>query len=442
MGIWTTVRTLLEYGNYSSLGVGRAAGVELAIAAGREDRSGLRRFANVAMTVELAAAGVVALLMFTAGSALALDRGSTWLAAFLSGAGLALLSRYYAFSLTALRSLKSFGTLARSRVFGGFVELTLFCAGTYWFGFAGLLGAAVLAQLAGVWYVRWDGGLRFQPEYDRGMAWSLMAQGCPMAVEALALSALRSVDRFVIVRCLENGEEQLGWYKIAIVMGAWAFDQSNLVANVVFPRLGEALGRTNDVSNVMRLGLRTAEVIALVMAFCVAALLVAGVPLASWLLPAYRPGLSAAGGLVVAAAMLGVSMPLRHALLTVKRVRSMLAVTVMCAVIALAGASWILHGSKDIEGGRLALVSWASAGSAGLLLGITLGLASVRHRELWGQACRVAMIAAYVAAGGAMIPHLLSDLRVAALVAMVWSGIPVWLLLRQIDWRSLLRRAG
>ena len=440
IGIWTAVRTLLDFGNYSSLGINRAAGVEIAVAAGRGDPARIRLLANATMSLELCTAGVVAIALILAGAIPSLEPDLSWAAAFAVGAGIAVISRYHAFNLTVLRSLKKFGTLARARVFGAAAELILFSVAAWFFGFLGLLVAALVAQFVNACFVRADGGLRFSAVWDRALMLGLLASGWPMAAEALAMSALRSVDRFVIVRCLENGDQQLGWYKIAIVMGAWAFDQSNLVANVIFPRLGETLGRTRDPATVLRLGLRAAEVIALAMVLCAAALFVLGVPLVHWLLPAYRPGLAATGGLVVAACLLGTSMPIRYALLTIQRTQSLLLATGFAASVALGGGIVLLFDSGDLAGANLGWLAWVSAAAAGILLASTLGLCCVVQRELVAAAARVALAVTYLTAGAALIQNLQEPMPVAVLIAAVWIAIPTWLLVRRVDWKELIRK--
>ncbi len=437
-GIWTTIRTLLDYGNYTSLGINRAAGQEIAVAAGRGDAAATRRLTNVTMTAELIAAVFFAAALAASAGWKSLRADWPWAFPLAVAAALAVASRYFAFSLTVLRSNKQFPTLARVRVFGAVSELLLFTAGAFYFGFYGLVGAALVAQLANAWFVRRDGGLRFAPQFDRGTLRTLVVAGGPMAAEALALAALRSVDRWVILHCLANGAQQLGWYKIAMVMGAWAFDQSNVVANVIYPRLGETLGRTSDPSAVLRLGLRAAEVLALAMIVCSAALLAAGTPVAFWLLPQYRNGLVAAGGMVAAAALLGTAMPLRYALMTIGRTRAMLVATAVSAAVSLAGGIAVLRADAIIAAPALARVAWTSAAAAAVCLILILTLCCVGRRELAPAAIRVLAICIYGVAGIAVLGLLRDDSLRCLIVAAVLCVAPAAYLWRQADWRDLL----
>jgi O-antigen/teichoic acid export membrane protein len=439
-GVWTTMRTLLEYGSYSSLGINRAAGLQIAVAAGCGDQPRMQRLADVAMTVELLTAGVVAVSLAAAGAFHALRDATTWSVAFATAAGIAVVSRYHAFNLTVLRSRKQFPVLARARVFGAVSDLVLLAGAAYCFGFYGLLVAALLAHSCNAWYVRHAGRLRFAPAQDGPLTGQLLAAGWPIAAEALALAALRSVDRLVILGSLPDGQTQLGWYSIAIMLGAWAFDQSNLIANVIYPRLAETLGRTNDPQAVLRLGLRAAEVVALVMVIVSALLLVAGIRVVEWLLPAFRPGLVAAVGLVTAAAVLGACMPLRYALITIGRTRPMLVATGLCAALSLGAGFALVAQSTRADGSDLAWLAWNSAAAAGLCLVFMLGLCCVHAHELRTAAIRVLAAAAYVVVGAALVARLRGNTPLELFAAVAWSAGPAWLLVQRVDWNDLLRR--
>lgn len=440
IGIWTTVRSVLEYASYSSLGTNRAAGLDIAVAAGRGDGLRVRHVADVAMTVEVFTGSLVAIGLLAAAALNGLRHESSWAVAFTVAAVIAIVSRYHGFSLTVLRSRKQFPVLARARVFGAVADLILLAGAAYCFGFYGMVAAVIVAHLVNAWFVRHAGGLRFTRVLERQVVFGLVAAGWPIAAEALALAALRNVDRFVIVNCLENGDQQLGWYSIAIVMSAWAFDQSNLVANVIYPRLAETLGRTSDPAAVLRLALNAAQAIALTMVICSAVLLVVGVPVIDWLLPAFRPGLVAASGLIAAAAVLGVAMPLRYALLTIGRTLWMLAATAISAAVSLAGALVLVGRGSDGSGGNLGRVACNSAMASGLCLTAMLVLCCVDRRELWPAALRIAGAAAYAMVGTLILGSLRGNRSLELVAAAAWSFGPAWLLVQRIDWRDLLRK--
>ncbi len=210
-----------------------------------------------------------------------------------------------------------------------------------------------------------------------------------------------------------------------MLLAAWLFDQANLVANVIYPRQAEALGRSGDRIGVVTLGLTTAEVIALAMAPCAALLLGPGALVIDWLLPSYRPGLAAAGGLVVAAAALGVAMPLRYALVTLGRTPSMLMATVLAAAAALAGACWFAT-----HGGTLVQIALTSAAAAVFCLMLMLGLCCTAGAPL-RLAARVGAAVVYALGGALAIgPAHDAPLGVWCAAAVAWCAGPLAILAR------------
>jgi hypothetical protein len=391
------------------------------------------------MTIELALGALVALAFGAAGAGLAIRGELDWAMACAAACFIGLVSRYYAFNLTVLRSTKKFPTLARARFFGAVFEFAVFSAGALLLGFPGMLAAALAAQLAGAVFVRFDGGLRYAPCWDASLALKLLQAGWPLAAEALALALLRSVDRFVILQCLDNGTEQLGWYRIAIVMGAWVFDQSTVVSNVIFPQLGATLGRTRDPIAVTKLALRAAEHLALGLLAGSAAIMALGIPVIQLLLPNYRPGLAAAGGMVAAAALLGINMPLRYALLTIGRTRAMLAATAASTLLSLAASVCVLRWGARLLSSPLAGVAWASAGSAFVLFLVTLALCA-SSRPLWPGACRVACVSLLVVVGVTILQGLDGHATLTLAAALGFCAVPTWLLARRVELPEWMRR--
>ena len=434
MGIWATVRIVLEYGGYSSLGVNRAAALKIAIASGRDDKEAKRHTGNVAITIEVLSGLVVVLGLVSAGAFQAWRGEINWAVSYWLAAVIAVVGRYHAFSLTVLRSEKQFSAIARARVVGATVDLVCLAGGAWCFGYFGLIAGAVVAQVINACYVQKVGNLHFVPAKDLSLCKELLSNGWAMAAAALALVMLRSVDSLVIVNSLPNGAEQLGWYSAAMLLGRWAFEQSTLISNVVYPRLAETMGRTSDPEGVLRLGLRTADVLGLVMVPCAALLLVIGMPLLKWLLPDYRPGFEAAGGLVAASALLGISVPLRYALFAVGSAVATFLVTAFATVISLCGAIWMLR-----TGGGLAHVAWSSAVAGGVSLTLMAMICSRGRRRLWTVAFRLALTSTYMVLGVAVLQAQRWDSPSTWLLAVGWCVVPGWMLVRQIPLWSLPR---
>ncbi len=435
MGVWSTVRVLLEYGGYNTLGLNRAAARDIAIAAGRGDERAGAELASVAMTWELLGGAAVALALVAAAAWQAAHGSLRWAAALAVAAGIAVIGRYHGFSLAVLRSHKRFPVLAQARVVGAVADVLFLAGGAYLFGFYGLVAGALVCHAWNACFIRFAGGLRFTGRAAWVPAWRMILTGWPIAAEALALAALRSVDRLVIVHYLANGDEQLGFYSVAMLLASWAFDQSNLIANVVYPRLAEMMGRTSDAAAVMGMALRAAERMALALIPCCIALVALGSPALAWILPKYQPGLAAAAALVAGSAVLGISMPLRYGLITVGRTFPMLGATALSGAASLAGATWIVR-----HGGTLSQVAWNSVAADALCLVLLLALSGGKRRTAWACVGRVLVASVALVVGAVIVRRPLETGPVTWIAVGVWCLVPLSILAQQIDWRSLLTR--
>lgn len=432
MGVWSAIRTILEYASYSGFGASRAANVGIAVAHGRRDDASGARLADAGMTIELIGVLPVVVGLLAAAAYCARTRGVDWTIGLSGAALLAVLGRYHSFCLTVLRARMQFSITAKARVLGAGTEIGLMAGGAALAGIGGLVAGAAISQALNLVYVCRRAPLRLGWLWDRSLAGELVRDGWPMAASALALSGIRSVDRLCLVALRPNGELELGLYSAALLISAWAYDQANLIANVVFPRLGAALGQTGDASRVVRLGLQASERLAWVMVISSAGLLLAGIPVAAWLLPEYRVGLSAAYGSVAAASLLGVSMPLRHTLVTLGRTHALLCANGLALSVAVVSSVTVVAG-----GGSLGHLAWASAASAGIclvqLIALVAGPIAARDRTRFAGATRVLLASAYLLAsivamsldGHSLVSRWLTALA-ACVPVLFWASAVLW----------------
>ncbi len=369
VGIWSAVRLVLDYAGFADLGAARAAAVEIAVATGGGDRTRAERTVHTTMAIEVAAASVVSVLLLVAAAVSQLRGRPDWALAFVATAVLLFVRRALTLALTTLRSSLDFTVPAWSRIVGAVLELFLLAGGAVAFGLVGLLAGAIAAEIANLTFVLRARRLSLWPRWHRQTAARLVRQGAPLAAGALALMAVRSAERAMVILCAADGEVLLGLYTTSLLIASRVFDQANLVSNVLFPRMGIRLAETNDTDQVLELGLRGATLLTMLLVPIAAGAAVVGVPLTAWLLPRYRVGLEAVWGALAAATIVGGTLPLRHALVTLGHSWRMCAAY---AFAAIAGASGTFAALRLLPG-SLPAIGWAAALSslaAGLLLGV------------------------------------------------------------------------
>ena len=392
VGIWSAVRLVLDYAGFADLGATRAAAVEIAVATGSGDRERAERVARTTMTIEVTAAAAVSIFLVGAAIVSYLRDRPDWAAAFGATSVLLFVRRALTLALTTLRSSLDFTMPAWSRIVGAILELVLLAGGAWLYGLPGLLAGAIAAEAANLTFVVRMRRLRLSPCWDARTVAMLVRQGAPLAAGALALMAVRSVERAIVIVCAYDGEVLLGLYTTALLIASRVFDQANLISNVLFPRMGIRLAETQDKAQVLELGLYGATLLTMVLVPIAVGAAVVGVPLTAWLLPRYRVGLEAVWGTLAAATVVGGTLPLRHALVTLGRSWRMCAAY---AIAATAGASLTLAVLR-LHPGSLPAIGWAAA-SGSLAAAVLLGGATAGSEpRLWPQFGVLILVIAYV----------------------------------------------
>jgi O-antigen/teichoic acid export membrane protein len=404
MGIWHTARLLISYGNYANLGTSKGALREFNIATGRHARhnpaigcsesaenlqgadrrkhappsgpAGRRagnRNLDLAFTVNTATS-----LLYAAGliaGACLIDVGSThvwhWRVALLAAALLAVGMRYLTFHVSILRAAQEFSVTARLTVIEAVVTLLAGVAAVSVWGWPGLYAAAVVTLIASLGYVLPRAAVRLSWYWSRRRLMRLAAAGLPILAAGLLWSVLKSMDRFVILACLENCEHQLGCYSVALLACGALCGLGSALATAAAPRYGELFGATDDRRAAARLAARTSQWLALVMCGLVTVAMLIGPPLLSALLPSYRAGLPALVWLVPGAMLLTLAMPCSHYLIAVRRQNWTLPPVVVAIGVAWFGSTQMLDWQLGLAGVGAAMLI-AQAAYYALLLAVSL----------------------------------------------------------------------
>lgn len=375
MGIWQTLKLVLSYGNYTNLGISKGATREYTVAVGRGDEQAARRGLNLAFTLNTISSLAYGGILVGVGGWLAV-RSGPWAGMWALGCtavGLfAALQRYVTFQVTILRARQDFGVTARLSLLEGILTVGLGTPATWLWGLPGLLGATLAVLLGSLVYVHRHGALALRPAWDRSEMRRLVGIGGPMLLVGVLYSLLRSVDKLLILACLDQPEFQLGCYSLALMVTTQLYGLGNMLAIVVGPRLAEKYGQAGERSAVASLAGRMSELVAATVALPAALALVAGEPLLARLLPAYRPGLAPMVWLVPGVVPLVLSLPASQYLMAVDRQNRALGAVVV-AVLATAILGWLALAC----GGGLAELAAATSAGYGIywlvVAGVSLG---------------------------------------------------------------------
>lgn len=356
MGLWQGLKLPLAYSNYASLGVSKGASREVSLALGRGDERAARHAADAAFTFNTLTSLGFALLLGLAGVALSAARGwdSPWTVGLAAIGLIAVLQRQLAFLTTLLRARQDFHRTAQLGIVEAALALVFGVAGATLFGVAGLLLATAVSMLACLAWLHAASGIRLAWTCDRREIARLASIGLPILGLGIATTLARSIDRWMILACAADCEEQLGYYSLSLLVTTQIAGIASMLSIVVGPRISAEFGRSSDPRYVGRLTVRMTELNAIVMAAVGLATVILGPTVFELLLPRYADGIAPLLLRVPGAVAIALTTPATQCLIAIDRGRAALWLIAPPLVLA-AGGCWLaLDWGLGIEGVALA----------------------------------------------------------------------------------------
>ncbi len=437
MGVWQGLKTLLGYANYTNLGASKAAARDYAVALGRGDTTAARRGLDLAHAVNTVTSAAFGLVLVGAGVWMALSGGplaASWAMGLVIFGLLAVVQRYVTFQITVLRSAQAFAVTSRLAVLDGILTLAICGPATWLWGLPGLCGGTLVVMLASLVLVHVAGAPRLGWTWRADEIVRLVVVGSPILLAGTLTTLFRSLDKWMILAYLPDGEHQLGCYSTGLLVTTQLYGLGNMLAVVLAPRLGEKFGRSGDRRQTALLAARSSELLAAATALPAALAMVAAPSLLAWLLPEYRAGLDPLVWLIPGAIALALALPPTQYLIAVDRQGRALAASLVGTVVV-AGAN---HLALNSGGGLTAVAAATTIGYAVYFVATAL-LAMWNELDLH-QAGRYCAMTALV-----VLPPLAAALvlRPGDSAAADWSQVvagsaavtAVWALCAGLAWR-------
>ena len=369
MGVWQTLKLLLNYGNYANLGISKGAAREFNIALGKnaaaqddklidgkpygiiaEAKHGL----NLAFTVNTLTSMAYAAVLIVAGALVGIfgtgQWSSSWSIGLIAVGLLAVLTRYFAFHVTILRCTQAFRTTSRLSVIEGILTLSVCPLATWLWGLVGLYFGTLVVLLGSLAFVLRRRAMNLVWAWDTAKIKRLIAIGGPILLAGAVSSLFRSLDKLMILGYLNEREYQLGCYSVALLVTIQLYGLAEMMSIVMGPRLGEKFGHCGDRSVVARMAARATELQAALIALPASLSVVAAVPILAWLLPKYQQGLAPLVWLIPGALALSVALPAGQYLVAVNRQRRLLLVVSISTAIAALGNHMALTSGYGLSG--------------------------------------------------------------------------------------------
>ena len=359
MGIWQTLKLLLNYGNYANLGISKGAVREFTIARGKDAAQAdamtrAKHGLNLAFTVNTLTSLAYAAVLVTVGISLGrLGSGqwsSYWALGMITVGLLAVLSRYVTFHVTIMRGTQAFAATSRLSVLEGLLTLSVCSASAWLWGLTGLYFGTLAVLLGSLAYVLRYRAVDLHWAWDASEIRRLIAVGGPILLAGTVSSLFRSLDKLMILGYLSDCEFQLGCYSVALLVSTQLFGLGNMSSIVMGPRYGEKFGHCGAHRPVAQMAARATELQAALMTLPAALAVVAAAPVLGRLLPKYQLGLAPLVWLVPGALALAVALPAGQYLVAVNRQNRALVVVCIATAAGAVGNHFALTAGWGLVG--------------------------------------------------------------------------------------------
>ena len=303
LGIWTAVSLVLAYGSYMELGVHSAMGRDLPFFIGKGDLEKAAYVEATAWNVTIIGAllGAVFVILFSF-----LPSHSPMMALGLRVMAIVLvLQQIYSYQRIVLRSYNQFNELSRQQILFTILSSCLAIVFIIFFGFEGRMLAALLVQLAIILYAFRRNPWHPIRKFNLLTAWSLMRVGIPILFSGFVLSLLATVDRLMIISFL--GEEQLGFYGLAIFLTSVVSLIPAMAGQVLYPRITFQFGNSDkSVDSLRSFVLIPPKILSALLPIIIGVLYLSLPLITNAFLPAYSQGIKAARIVVVGIFFFGI----------------------------------------------------------------------------------------------------------------------------------------
>ena len=244
MGVWAFLQVLLNYTEYSALGVITAAALEIPLYNGRGNIEKSRHITNIAFSFAFLSSFVVATGMIVYAFFKKETLSKELFYGLLMGAAFVLLQRFSGLVITIVRANKQFAMAGQQMFYSSILNVLLITFFSYRFKIYGFLVAMALGLLFNIIYLVWRAELRFRFVSDWVGMGGLVRYGFPLMTIGFVTTIFDTLDPLFITRFL--GFKTLGLYSVALMTTNYLNGVPNSVGIVTISHLQEKYGATED----------------------------------------------------------------------------------------------------------------------------------------------------------------------------------------------------
>lgn len=242
-GIWTALQVLLQYSQWTQLGVLNGLAREMPRQRGQGHPEAVQQIQNIGGSLALTTALVVAMLLLLASELnLGLDPLTVVGLRYLSA--LVVVRQAYNFLQTTYRSHLEFTLISGLAVANSVAGVVVKIPSAILFGFHGFMIANIAIPLGLIAFALYRKPLHFRLQWDLATSVSLLKVGFPIWLAGVVYTVFVTLDRTLIGLML--GVVQLGYYGLTSLLRNALAVLPIALSEVLYPRLSERYGEAGN----------------------------------------------------------------------------------------------------------------------------------------------------------------------------------------------------
>jgi O-antigen/teichoic acid export membrane protein len=331
IGIWSTLKLVLTYSSYTTLGTTAASGREIPYFLGKKDEEAASHVKDSVLSFGLAASVVTAVgvIVYALLQKSILPPALYW--GLLFTAALLILQRINNVMISLMRAYKLFTLASHQMVISAVVNLVLVTSLSYFFKLYGFLTAMLLSFIFNIAYIAFRHNFHFSFRLDKSLK-GLIAFGFPLMLIGVVSALLNSIDKILIIRML--GFQAMGLYSLAIMANEFLARIPNSIGVILIPHFQEKYGERDSVEDVRRYVDHAIYGLLCIMPILIGITWIVTPAFVRQFMPDYVEGIRAVKFLILGTLFFSIAMPYGDFLVTLKKHLFLFPVTFASIVVA------------------------------------------------------------------------------------------------------------
>ncbi|RLG09502.1 hypothetical protein DRN73_09805 [Candidatus Pacearchaeota archaeon] len=348
MGIWQGLNIIKSYTSYTNLGVSKAAAREIAYLRGKGEYKKAEDLKNVGFTFTLI---MIFIFGFICMSAVLFPqfRSNIYLSiGFIVMGIILILERIESYLITILRAKKKFYVESLVKIVNSILNIVLVIVVVRIFKLFGLYASYIFLFCASIFLIVFVSKESFKFILDKRDLFHLIKIGVPLVGLGFMFTNLTNIDRILILKML--GARSLGLYSIALMMGNFTYQVSNMAGIVLYPRFQEMYAQLQSRKKLFEVMRRIIKFLSIPILILVLGAIFFMPFIVKIFLPKYIEGINCMRIFLCGVYFLSLSMFCNHFLITINRQSISLIICISCAVLNLFLNIWFIKNGWSIEG--------------------------------------------------------------------------------------------